>query len=154
MDVNASNPLTTIKTEEISDSSGERNFNPIQPDPVKKLKRPLKPINGIKQMKKSSDTNARTSRNKGIREMENDQIRQFCNMFCDLCSTTQFGNFADANSHYRECHEILGYLVCCNLKLSPRNQVIKHIQIHINPESVKYVAICKHLDRYPFSSSF
>lgn len=75
--------------------------------------------------------------------MEDDQIRQFCNMFCDLCTAKQFGNFADANSHYRDCHEIQGYLVCCNLKIGQRDQLIEHIQIHLNPDSDKYDANCK-----------
>lgn len=105
------------------------------------MKRRLKTINRVKQIEKSND---KTSSSNGIksRKMEDDRIRQFCNMFCDFC-TTQFRNFADASNHYREYHGIQGYLLCCNTKIISRDLVIEHIQIHMNPESVKYAAYCE-----------
>lgn len=74
------------------------------------------------------------------REREDGQIRQFYKMFCDLCTSEQFHTFADANSHYRECHDMRGYLVCCNVKIRRRNLLIDHIDKHLYPDMFRYVA--------------
>lgn len=78
--------------------------------------------------------------NKEKKELEDDQIRQFCNMFCDVCITpTQFESFADAIKHYRDCHAMMGYLVCCNLKIRKRIRLIDHLNKHLNPDVFRYV---------------
>lgn len=70
MDDNASNPVSTIKVEELSDLSAESNI------PVQKQKKQLRPINRVKHLKQSGDSKAKTSRinkNEGNRVIEHIQ---------------------------------------------------------------------------------
>lgn len=87
-------------------------------------------------VKRSTDTAKST--NKQNYKLENEQIRQFCTMACELC-TESFDSFRTALRHYRECHSHKGYLVCCDQKFFKRFKVVEHIQKHLNPEAFRYV---------------
>lgn len=66
-------------------------------------------------------------------ERENEQIRQYYNMNCALCSVV-FGTIHDAVKHYRRCHQQTGYLSCCDKKVFRRCMALDHIQKHLNPD--------------------
>lgn len=89
-------------------------------------------------VKRSRDKNKNTSKPKN--ELETEQIRQFCNMVCDLCAVN-FESFSDAFKHYRDCHSIKGYLMCCNQKFCRRGQVVEHVQVHLNPNTFQCVTM-------------
>lgn len=137
---NATNPLAATKVEElIGRSSGSK-----QSDHSKKPKRRSNPL---KRMRHCSDdwieeTSGSQSAepNKRNREREDEKIRQFYKMFCDLCTSAEFQTFAEAINHYRECHAVRGYLVCCNAKIRRRAFLIDHIVKHRNPDMFRYVA--------------
>lgn len=63
---------------------------------------------------------------------QDDQIREYFNMQCELCSHT-FQTFLDARAHYPKAHNVTGYLKCCSVKIFRRGKLIEHINYHINP---------------------
>lgn len=70
-------------------------------------------------------------------EEENQQIRDFFSMNCDLCETT-FLTINDATIHYKRTHNKSGYLKCCDKKFYQRCLVLEHIQQHLDPPQLKY----------------
>lgn len=63
---------------------------------------------------------------------------------CDHCDTV-LPAFHDARRHYKEFHgDPKGYLKCCNVKLREIWMIREHIQLHLNPESFKYVDKLEH----------
>lgn len=60
-------------------------------------------------------------------------------MSCDFCSKT-FDSLDDARLHYASEHNNpMGYIKCCKAKLKHRNQVVQHLDRHLNPNKLKYV---------------
>lgn len=58
-------------------------------------------------------------------------------MTCDLCETT-FDSFFDARKHYKDVHDVSkGHIKCCATKLPSFWMVIDHINMHLNPNSMK-----------------
>lgn len=143
--------MATKTQEHITGSSRDSEFNSKQPDHSKKPKKRSKPIKRVKQSVDSNNETFCSQRKppittRGSRKMGDHQIRQFCNMFCDLCTTAEFKNFADAIAHYRECHGMQGYLVCCNLNITRRGRLLDHLRTHVNPDAFRYATICRILD--------
>lgn len=66
-------------------------------------------------------------------ERENEQIRQYYNMNCTLCSVV-FRTIHEAVKHYRRGHQQTGYLKCCNKKVYRRCMALDHIQKHLDPD--------------------
>lgn len=66
-------------------------------------------------------------------ERENEQIRQYYNMNCSLCSVV-FRTIQEAVKHYRRGHQQTGYLKCCNKKVYRRCMALDHIQKHLDPD--------------------
>lgn len=64
-------------------------------------------------------------------------LADFFTMRCDLCDDVQFSSFQDAKQHYRNAHQMSGYLVCCDQKFMKPKTIDDHLQWHINPEHLK-----------------
>lgn len=65
-------------------------------------------------------------------------LTDFFTMRCDLCDDIQFSTFLDAKKHYRQDHNITGYLVCCDKKFMKPKTIDDHFRWHIDPEYLKY----------------
>lgn len=65
---------------------------------------------------------------------QNDRVREFFQMRCDLCAT-EFELMHDAIKHYREEHGQPGYLKCCGKKFFKRGLVLDHIRFHADPNA-------------------
>lgn len=63
---------------------------------------------------------------------QDNRIREYFDMQCDFCEH-RFLTFLEARAHYREVHNITGYLKCCGVKIFRRGKLIEHINYHINP---------------------
>lgn len=78
-----------------------------------------------------------TSRLKRAAKMEKEdaQIREIFSMKCNICDgvNVQFETWLDARRHYREEHNMSGYLVCCGNKFTTRYLIMEHVLRHINP---------------------
>ena len=71
----------------------------------------------------------------GYDPIDNEKIKTMCNMNCNICSDPQ-ESFASARRHYKDCHGIDGYIMCCNKKFKLRIHLIDHLNAHLN--IVKY----------------
>lgn len=103
----------------ISKTNGKRKLNNFNCDE----------INGdleLERVKKKKNINA----NK-LRE-EDESIGSIIQMACELCGE-EFSGFRGCKDHYRKIHKANGYLSCCETKFYRRNQLVGHIQKHLNP---------------------
>ncbi|KXJ71427.1 hypothetical protein RP20_CCG020606 [Aedes albopictus] len=68
-------------------------------------------------------------------------IQKFCTLICEKCG---FGaeNFYYLEKHYRNEHDLLGYVVCCNRKYFKKRKLYEHCLSHINPELYR-CELCK-----------
>lgn len=57
-------------------------------------------------------------------------------MFCDICDYP-VENLTDAIHHYREEHDQLGYMMCCDKKFFKKNRILQHCIWHEDPEAFK-----------------
>lgn len=56
---------------------------------------------------------------------------------CDSCPT-QFDTLDEARSHYATDHNnTKGYIKCCNVKLTYRFEVVRHLYRHLEPNKFK-----------------
>lgn len=69
-------------------------------------------------------------------EFEDQQIRDYFTMNCDVCGD-HFNTFLDIQNHFKEKHQIVGYLACCGKRLKRRGAVLDHISRHVNPDLFK-----------------
>lgn len=113
-----------------TDSNMFNSEDLIEKLPSKRIKRKAGKCD-IKQDKQHKSLNMDPQRI----EEEDMQIRSILNMKCDLCHVT-FNIFRESKSHYRDEHNINGYLICCEKKFFKRNQLIEHLQRHINPNGI------------------
>lgn len=58
-------------------------------------------------------------------------------MTCDLC-TKSFETLDEVRSHYASAHNnAKGYIKCCNVKLTYRCEVVRHLYRHLDPNKFK-----------------
>lgn len=69
-------------------------------------------------------------------EQENQQIRDFFSMNCEMCEL-KFRTVNEASLHYKRKHNKAGYLTCCGRKFFRRCMALEHIQQHLNPVPLK-----------------
>lgn len=69
-------------------------------------------------------------------EAENQQIRDYFWMNCDMCDQ-RFLTINEAVLHYKRSHNKPGYLMCCGKKFMRRCRALEHIQHHLNPTELK-----------------
>ena len=73
---------------------------------------------------------------------DDEQIRQFFDMSCDLCESEPFQTFRDVKAHYLSQHEIAkGYVICCKRKFKTLATIKEHMLWHANPDSFTYGSI-------------
>lgn len=70
--------------------------------------------------------------------VENEKIKQFCKMECDLCAE-KFITMDNVREHYRTIHKQRWYLMCCNFKFKTRALILRHIKRHTIPDTHKFV---------------
>lgn len=63
---------------------------------------------------------------------ENNKIREFFNLKCEICMEI-FDSFAKLRAHYRIDHDVYGYVICCKKKIYRRCFLLEHIDWHTNP---------------------
>ncbi|KAI8128859.1 Transcription factor grauzone [Lucilia cuprina] len=126
---------TDIKSEpdHSSDSASEREEdNPNSHESSKEAKQKIKRLN-------------RKEKDKFI-------VENFDQMFCDVCGVP-FENFSSMLKHFSREHKRKGYLLCCNRKFYERNNLVDHLQCHLNPDYFKCPQCGKVLsDRKNFKS--
>lgn len=70
-------------------------------------------------------------------------VLQNFDLSCDMCSAKDFTSFLEVKNHYLDEHQIKrGYIKsCCNnrKKLYLVNQVMDHVNYHLNPDLLKCV---------------
>lgn len=75
--------------------------------------------------------------NKNSNQIRDDElIRQYYKFLCDLCSEGT-SNFNALLAHFREKHNVSGYIKCCNKKLYRRCRLLEHISKHLNPDTFR-----------------
>lgn len=71
------------------------------------------------------------------RDIQDQRIREFFTMECDICSDIKFETFVCASRHYRKVHNIDGYLICCGKKYRRRCRLLEHMVLHTNPNALR-----------------
>lgn len=69
-------------------------------------------------------------------EIEEQQIREYFKMNCDVCGD-HFDTFLGIKNHYKDKHQSVGYLTCCGKKFIRRGACLAHISRHVNPDLFK-----------------
>lgn len=95
---------------------------------------------------KNDDEDSSTTNNPAVDTKQNsrtesdeqdEQIRKFFTMKCDLCDNIEFKTLSDAQIHYRNVHNTRGYLMCCAKKYMYRYNILGHIQHHTDPIALR-----------------
>ncbi|XP_058828726.1 zinc finger protein 558-like [Topomyia yanbarensis] len=72
---------------------------------------------------------------------DEDMVLQHFNLACDLCAKP-LEDFTDLREHFKDVHEQLGYINCCNKKIFKKCWMVEHLQVHLNPDAFHCV-LCK-----------
>lgn len=91
-----------------------------------------------------------STRNQSISDLESDKdddnpkithrirldapIREFFDLKCTKCQTTEFLTFTTLKKHMEQEHNQQCYVTCCNRKLYRREAIMEHITYHLNPK--------------------
>jgi hypothetical protein len=120
----------------IEDTEKNVEENPLTKEKVKRTKTTNKNLENL-SVESPNSKNVKRKRFL-INSSEQQNLLQFFKMQCDLCDR-KFKSWNDAKNHYREQHEIKGYLVCycCNEKFNILFRILDHIAYCINPEAFK-----------------
>jgi hypothetical protein len=134
-------PLTDESENVLRVTRSKRKIVNIKPTPKE-----LKP----KRIKKEKPTKT-PSTNPKFREFEEkwrksykdgnaleSSIKEYCKMECFKCTNVSFTKWLEMKKHYRDEHQMAGYIVCCNKKFSKRVRILEHIARHLNPEAFRY----------------
>ncbi|XP_055603890.1 transcription factor grauzone-like [Uranotaenia lowii] len=62
------------------------------------------------------------------------QINEFYRMTCDVCDH-HAATYIELLNHYRKDHKIRGYVRCCRKKLVRRENLMRHMQMHSDPNT-------------------
>lgn len=86
-----------------------------------------------KQRKKSTATKTKRTK-KSVTNRED--LKKYFNMYCELCNYP-IRNLTVAVEHYRQEHDQVGYMTCCDKKFFKENRIMQHCMWHENPEAFK-----------------
>lgn len=115
------------------DRKTKHNKSPIKPSKQKKL--PTKHV--TKALQRTLED--RKYSNESLAEL----IAKYVTAKCDKCPCVQaFTTFEDANEHHKTIHDQPGYLICCDKRLSSRQQLKQHLSWHQDQSKFKYVYFC------------
>lgn len=67
---------------------------------------------------------------------EDNLIRRFCTLLCEICDNIS-ENFSQLRNHYRSSHGQRAYAVCCGRKFGRKQMLYDHCLLHINPKSFR-----------------
>lgn len=130
-----------LNTEEptLSDDEEASQHSSTSPEPVvihKKRGRKKKSITTVSAVE-IQETESTKQEEANKRNEEDQRIREFYNLKCDLCSNKS-DTFIEVRAHYRIEHkQRRGYLSCCNRKFFYRGEILEHMHWHLNPEAFK-----------------
>ncbi|XP_058463728.1 transcription factor grauzone-like [Malaya genurostris] len=77
----------------------------------------------------------------GTKLSDEDMVLKHFNLACDLCGKALV-DFIELREHFRDVHEQLGYINCCNKKIFKKCWMVEHLQVHLNPDAF-HCSICK-----------
>lgn len=67
------------------------------------------------------------------------RIKTYFTMNCDICANNLvFRNFLEVQHHFRDEHNMKGYVMCCNQRFRRLGRILQHCTWHENPETFKY----------------
>uniref|UniRef100_A0A182NIP2 C2H2-type domain-containing protein n=1 Tax=Anopheles dirus TaxID=7168 RepID=A0A182NIP2_9DIPT len=69
-------------------------------------------------------------------------VLQQYKLSCDLCSAP-LTDFADLRKHFKQAHNVSGYLRCCNRTIYKKCWMIEHLQLHLNPDAFRCAQCAK-----------
>lgn len=79
------------------------------------------------------------SRSSNSREMDS-YIALHGRLECCICGgDEQFPNFAEMKRHFRNHHQSLGYVVCCQRRYKKRCLYVDHLHMHNDPNYFRYL---------------
>ncbi|KAG4067427.1 hypothetical protein HA402_009664 [Bradysia odoriphaga] len=123
----------TSKTPQTSSDNSQSSDKPSQRDYNRKVSTG-RDISSFSQSDKVTNQKIREEQNKEL----NGQIREWFTMKCDICDEDEFDTWYGVKRHYRNVHQTIGYLKCCDQKFHRRCKLLDHIRQHIvTPESSK-----------------
>ncbi|XP_054740737.1 transcription factor grauzone-like isoform X1 [Anastrepha obliqua] len=151
-----------IKSEILPEETADGNYSSKLSDDGNELGSPIRPSpNDIfmvrsLQLKKKVRTKKRLKRKQSEQKREpkqknkprhktsdyDDFIAQHFKLVCFLCQKS-LTDFREVKIHYREQHQIDGYVKCCGKKFLKRGILVDHIYFHNDPEYFK----CQHCDK-------
>ncbi|XP_037047667.1 zinc finger protein 93-like [Bradysia coprophila] len=121
------------KTSQTSSDNSQSSDKPSQSDDNRKVSA-KRDISSFSQSDKVINQKIREEQNKEL----NGQIREWFSMKCDICDEDEFDTWYGVKCHYRNVHQTIGYLKCCDQKFHRRCKLLDHIRQHIiTPESSK-----------------
>ncbi|CAD7013651.1 unnamed protein product [Ceratitis capitata] len=85
---------------------------------------------------KSRNIKKRQSVNKKTAESDEYIAKKNFKLTCSICHIS-LANFKELKAHFREAHQMRGYVLCCGKKLPNRGLLIDHINYHENPDYFK-----------------
>lgn len=137
-----------VKNEPIEDIIVEPNVSEIQKiDPKEEIieeptvqkrqrGRPAKTSTTKKKIIKPPKPPKKSRIDESELELQDQQIRDFFKMRCEICNLC-FHTMREAQQHYRNSHNQVGYLVCCEKKFFRRWKALDHMRLHINPNALQ-----------------
>lgn len=81
----------------------------------------------------NDEPKAPAAHSKTLQHQNDELLRQFMSMFCDLCSAA-FSTFEEAVQHHEDAHDVAGYLMCCGKKFRKKCRAVLHCRWHANPQ--------------------
>jgi hypothetical protein len=113
-------------------------------DDTKALSKEKKPAKRLKKDQPIKPTFINTKSREIIekcRETLESSIKEYCKMECVQCANVSFSKWLELKKHYRDEHQIPGYVFCCNKKFERQVKLLEHIAWHMNPEVFRYILI-------------
>lgn len=130
-------PTENTNVESAAVEDNKNGNNPEQsPQPILKRRPGRPPLAGRRPVERTRENKPSSERNESKRAAEDQQIRDFFKMSCDICRLN-FQTMREAMRHYRKNHQQAGYLVCCEKKFFRRCLALDHIRLHINPSCLQ-----------------
>uniref|UniRef100_A0A182PV69 C2H2-type domain-containing protein n=1 Tax=Anopheles epiroticus TaxID=199890 RepID=A0A182PV69_9DIPT len=102
----------------------------------------LPSVKEIAQKRNAPHTAANTAKECDGNLSTERMVLQRYKLTCDLCSKP-LTDFSELSKHYRQQHNVAGYLRCCNKKIVKKCWMIEHLQLHIDPDAFRCVKCAK-----------
>uniref|UniRef100_A0A182X6Z9 C2H2-type domain-containing protein n=1 Tax=Anopheles quadriannulatus TaxID=34691 RepID=A0A182X6Z9_ANOQN len=108
-----------------------------EPETIDELpKTKAKPSAATSSTKKPAAGDASAAKEKETNPSTEQMVLEHYKLSCDICSAP-LTDFSDLGKHYRQQHNVTGYLRCCNKKIVKKCWMIEHLQLHLNPDAFR-----------------